>query len=305
MMRRPISHWGFTLIEAIIVIAITGVIAAMVSIFIVSPVTGYVASVHHAQLTDAADVTLRRLQREIRLALPNSVRVTDNLGDKNTCAPTASTCYIEYIPTVSGALYRSPGDGSTQGNFFEANNPNNATVAVFDVLGSSDSLSYLTKGSYVVIDNQGSAPQDAYQLGNCPNCNIASIGLINGNTVTLTSFPLTAASPNNRFQVVPSSGPVTYSCSQASTAGATGAAFTRYINYGFQATQPTPPTGATTQLVVSNAACYVDYALGSMSTDAILFVQINVIDPTSCSGGATPVCDTVTVFREIHVDNAP
>ena len=82
MMRAPRFQRGFTLIEAIIVISITGVIAAIVSIFIVSPVTGYMTTVRHAQMTDAADASLRRLQREIRLALPNSVRVTDGSSSR-------------------------------------------------------------------------------------------------------------------------------------------------------------------------------------------------------------------------------
>jgi len=49
---------GFTLIEAIIVIAITGIVAAAVAMFIRLPVQGYVDSAARAELTDIADTAL-------------------------------------------------------------------------------------------------------------------------------------------------------------------------------------------------------------------------------------------------------
>ena len=54
---------GFTLVEAIIVIVITGILAAIVAVFIRAPVDGYFDSVRRAELTDTADVALRRLHQ--------------------------------------------------------------------------------------------------------------------------------------------------------------------------------------------------------------------------------------------------
>ena len=65
---------GFTLLEAVVVIVITGIVSAMVAVFIRAPVEGYIDSVARAELTDAADTALRRLTREVRTALPNSLR---------------------------------------------------------------------------------------------------------------------------------------------------------------------------------------------------------------------------------------
>ncbi|MFA6270798.1 MAG: type II secretion system protein, partial [Candidatus Paceibacterota bacterium] len=76
--RRPSA--GFTLVEAVVAIVITGILAGIVAVFIASPVQGYVDSVRRAELTDAADVALRRMMRDIRLALPNSLRVTSAGG---------------------------------------------------------------------------------------------------------------------------------------------------------------------------------------------------------------------------------
>src|SRR5205814_7956125 len=78
-MGRASSSWqpqrGFTLLEAVLVIAMTGIVAAMVAVFIRAPVNAYVDQARRAELSDAADTALRRMAREVQRALPNSVRV--------------------------------------------------------------------------------------------------------------------------------------------------------------------------------------------------------------------------------------
>lgn len=90
--RTVRGRWqgGFTLLEAVVVIVITGIISAMVAL-IRAPVEGYIDSVARAELTDAADTALRRLTREVRTALPNSLRE----------GPPGATC-IEFLPTLGG-----------------------------------------------------------------------------------------------------------------------------------------------------------------------------------------------------------
>src|SRR5699024_3808677 len=84
---------GLTLIEAIIVMVITGIIAAVVAVFIRAPVQGYVDSVQRAELSDVADTALRRMTRDLRRALPNSVRIsTDGQA-------------VEFLLTKSGGRY--------------------------------------------------------------------------------------------------------------------------------------------------------------------------------------------------------
>ena len=60
------------------VIAISGVVIAMVSIFIVPSITAYFSSATRARLGDEADTALRRMGRDLTAALPNSVRITGN-----------------------------------------------------------------------------------------------------------------------------------------------------------------------------------------------------------------------------------
>ena len=123
--RRPLQRRmaGFTLIEAIMVIVITGIVASIVAVFIRSPVQGYIDSVRRAELTDQADVALRRMSRDVRLALPNSLRVTTSA---------ANVTYIEFIMTSDGGRYRDPSDGSTAGDFLSFSS---AADLTFDVHG--------------------------------------------------------------------------------------------------------------------------------------------------------------------------
>ena len=270
---------GFTLIEMIMVMVITGIIAAMVAVFITKPVEGYVDSARRAKMTDAADTALRRLSRDIRQALPNSLRVTSVGG----------TSYIEFIMTSSGGRYRDAADGSTGGNVLDFANAANLK---FDVLGPPPGIS---ANDYVVVYNLGPgfSPADAYSGGN-----IAQVASVSGNTVTLASNPFAAESPslpspNDRFQVVPGDQQaVTYACP---TTGTTAGNFTRTWNYGINAAQPTPPSGGSSALLVANATCSVDYAANAEQQNGLLSIDLTLSE----SG------ESVSLFDQIHVDNSP
>src|SRR5882762_9279670 len=70
------SERGVTLIEMVIVISITAIIAGAVSVFISRPVEGYADAARRAEMSDIADTALRRMTRDVRTAVPNSIRIT-------------------------------------------------------------------------------------------------------------------------------------------------------------------------------------------------------------------------------------
>ena len=113
---------GFTLTEAIIVIVIIGVLASTVAVFIRGPVQAYFDVNRRAQLVDTADTALRRMHRELKAALPNSVRVT------GACA---AACYIEFIPVAAGGRYRAAQTSGGTGNILDFT----AAHTSFDALG--------------------------------------------------------------------------------------------------------------------------------------------------------------------------
>ena len=280
---------GFTLVEAVMVIVITGIIAAVVAVFIGSPVQGYLDTQRRADLTDAADVTLRRLAREVRLSLPNSLRVDTTTN--------ATYSYIEFIMTTAGGRYRDASDGSTGGNFLDFTD---STMLTFDVLGPMPGNPALAAGDSIVVYNLGPgyAPGDAYTAPG-PGGNRAQVSSVAGNTVTLASNPFASASPtlpspSSRFHVVPGSiKAVTYECPRT-VAGT----MKRYWNYGFNASVPTSSPGGSSAIALTNVTCEVGYTANVSQRNGLLYIKLTLTDGTS-SG------ESVTVFEQIHVDNSP
>ncbi|MCX7165039.1 MAG: type II secretion system protein [Rhodocyclales bacterium] len=288
--RRPSA--GFTLIEAIMAIVITGILAGIVGVFITGPVQGYVDSVRRAELTDAADVALRRITRDLRLALPNSLRVTTSGGVN----------YMEFIITSAGGRYRDPADGSTAGNFLSFTTPGTVT---FDVLGTMPANPAIAINDYIVVYNLGPGyePANAYRRDEAqcdatpvsPGCNIAQVTGIAANVITLDANPFAfqappLPSPDARFQVVPGgSRAVTYACPTAA------GNLTRYWNYGFNAVQPTAFVSGSSTLLASASSCNVEYTANASGRNGLLYLEL-----TLTSGG-----ESVTLFQQIHVDNAP
>ena len=92
---------GFSLIELIMVIVIVGILSTMTTDIITLPVKSYIDLERRTTLVDSAEMTLRRMQRDIRRALPNSIRITGGTA-------------IEILHTTDGGRYRAKlaSDGS-------------------------------------------------------------------------------------------------------------------------------------------------------------------------------------------------
>src|ERR1700688_5225925 len=90
---------GFTLIELVITIAVGSVVVAFMAMFIVTPMTIYTSQTRRAMLVDAADSALRLMGRDLRAALPNSVRVSAS----------GSVTALELLATADGARYQDSG----------------------------------------------------------------------------------------------------------------------------------------------------------------------------------------------------
>src|SRR5690606_42004900 len=102
-----VSQRGFTLVEMIVVIVITGIIAAAVAVFIRSPVQGYVDLVARAELADEADTAVRRISREVRRALPSCVRAANYRS------------YVGCLLTSTGGRYLTATDDPSLGGGLE------------------------------------------------------------------------------------------------------------------------------------------------------------------------------------------
>lgn len=85
---------GFTLIEVLIVIVVLSVLAVGSVKFISFSAEGYVATARRASLGATASITAEKLNRALRNALPNSVRVNG-----------AGNC-VEFMPVLASSAYR-------------------------------------------------------------------------------------------------------------------------------------------------------------------------------------------------------
>lgn len=297
MPLRPRQH-GFTLIELIVVIVITAIVAGMVTVFIRAPVQSYLDVTARAELADAADTAARRMTRDVRLALPNSVRVTSN----------SSGIYLELLLTKTGGRYLSEDDDPNlvPGNVlaFDPLTPvSNANV--FTIVGAVPAgLQAIVPGDFIVVNNLGDQPPvNAY---NCSGqCNRAQVASISGSNVTLVNNPFVVQTPSMpslsyRFQVVTT--PVTYYC--APNANGTGT-LTRYAGYTIQPAQPVSATAVPLNGAPSAALMAMQVAACGFSFDTLPNLQRGLVSVSLTLGAPGSNAGQITLVQQAQVNNSP
>lgn len=270
---KPISKGstGFTLVEMVVVITIVGILAAGAALFIRNPTQAFIDSENRANLTDRADTAVRRMARDIRNALPNSVRTTSSGLDS----------FIEFMPVKSAGRYRASVGIAAGDNPLDFSLP----ADTFDVLGPSVSVA---AGDNLVIYNLGIPGSDVYEgtnsraLQTTGNLSVLSF---NGGT-----FP--QESPSSRFFVV--STPVSYACDM------TNHVLLMYSDYAIQPNQPASVTalnGLATARTLANGltSCQVNYVPGVLQRSGVITIYL----------GFTQDVATVTLMHQVNVVNSP
>ncbi len=244
-MRRIPEH-GFTLVEMIVVIVVTAIVGTLVAVFLRGPVEGYVAQDRRARLTDTADTALRRMGRDIRLALPNSARVTQVGG----------TVYLEFLLTRSGGRYRADGGGDIL-DFI-------ATDIGFDVIGPTLPMQ---AGDSIAVYNLGISGADAW-AGDTLAAYTGATGNVSHIAIAAKKFPLD--SPGHRFQVV--EGPVSYVCDPVA------GTLTRFWGYAINATQLTAFAATVPRALLARdvSACTIDYQPGATERNGLVSIALQL-----------------------------
>jgi len=84
---------GFSLIELVVTIVVLGAIMAGTAAYITNSTVAYTNVAQYDQLTTLGRITIERVTRELRNALPNSIRI------QNNC--------LEFFPIKAGSVYLS------------------------------------------------------------------------------------------------------------------------------------------------------------------------------------------------------
>ena len=266
------SQHGFSLIEMVMVIVILGVIGATVAVFLRRPVDAYVDTTRRAALSDLADTAVRRIARDVRRALPNSVRSPN------------SQC-IEFIPTRTGGRYRAEPTATGTGDILDFTTAD-TRFGVFADLSALPAEQRVLAGDLVVVYNLGIPGADAYDGDNVAVVASVTTGAESNITIAAKQFPLASAA--NRFHVVPGDEKiVSFSCS--------GGRLLRSSNHAY--TSSCPSTGATVSVLAENvSACNFVYNSGDLQRNAQVQMGIVLTDPSG---------DSVSLYHEVHVSNTP
>ena len=285
---------GFTLVELIVVIVITGVLSTVLLQFITTPIESYVDVSRRTRLTDIAETAMQRLSYEIRSALPNSIRV----GCGGRC--------MEYLRTPTGGRYRAspPGDVLSF-------NPADADTS-FTVLGPLNFTSDVTTGSgandcanntasCVVVYNTGLTGSNAWNLDNMVTLTGIGAGPVSvsfnngGFSSGAAAFP--AGSPYQRFYLVDT--PVKYLCDLGA------GTLRRYQGYNVVSNEASVnshaellalPNSAEHALVADQLTdCSFTYTSGTPTRNAVLSISLTVAE-----GG-----EDITLLQQLNVVNMP
>jgi MSHA biogenesis protein MshO len=284
---------GVTLIELVVTIAVLGILAGMTATLLVPAYEAYFASQRRADLADTADTALRRMLRDVRLALPNSPRVRVDGANR----------FLEILLTKNGGRYRAMNDDDTPVATAEEPLKFDGPATVFDTLGplpaGADQL--VQANDYVVIHNLGSSGANAYDVGALsPNiARLAAVGagaIAGDHRLTLaaaTKFPL--ESPGRRFFVV--SGPVTYAC--------IGGQLRRWHGYAIQVTHgpgsndaPNLRPAGATEAVLADSVSGCDFSYTNdlpQQSRGLITVRLAI----------TRGSETVVLYQQAHVNNVP
>jgi MSHA biogenesis protein MshO len=287
---------GFTLIEIVVVLVITAILASLTTNLVSTPLIAYNDASARARIVERAEIALRRMSRDLQRALPQSVRVSGGA--------------LELLHVADGAAYRREfglNPDTAIDHSAESDRLDFGDDASWNLLGRLADLTFgygtaLPAGTRAAVYPTSTAALYAQAAaGSSPGAitpAATSITVLDDgdeDQITLSApFRFEFESPQQRFYLVDT--PVSFLCDPVA------GTLRRYASYAIVSSQPTDPTGAPLAGAGSSAlladgveSCRFVYTPGTPSRAALATLEIALRDGD----------ERARLLHQVHVPNAP
>lgn len=239
MWRKPPTK-GFTLIELIVTLVVLSALMAGTAVYITNTTLAYNNISQRNQLATLGRLTVERVTREIRNALPNSIRIAGNC--------------IEYLPILGSSVYLDLPTDTAASNFNAAGfTPAVANGSPYVVVYPYDRAALYT----------GANPGPRAAFTSAAGSPVSSVTLA-------AAHQFNRHAPQRRFYIVDSPTSLCVS----------GTDLLRYRGYSITAAQNAPPAGNPelfaehVQLNDSGAIIPFRYSPGTLQRNAVVALDL-------------------------------
>jgi len=259
---------GFTLVELIMVIALAGIVAVMITTIMTRPLQGFADQSRRAELTDLAAMALNRMARDIRLAVPNLLVVSSN--EVRLVPIAAAGRYRANQPDPAGPRHDPPACTQALG------------ACAIDILSPIEPTISTTPHWLIIYNTAGLAG-----ISEATDGEVSAISpkafTWKDNTLSagLSNFRFQYASPQKRFYLA--NEVITYSCIDDELLR--------------KSSQKLDGSDAEQAVVVDSVhSCSFTYEPGTNTRNGLVTLRLTLRDGAG---------ETISLLQQVHVDNAP
>lgn len=263
---------GFSLLELIIVIILIGIMSISFGKLTTNTIIGYIDAKDRNRLSQSAKWLTEKISREIREALPQSIR-TGSSSDFHC---------VEFLPIVNASSYLALENSGTITSITAVDNN-------YDIASSMANLVAIMPINTNLVYNFNGVLASILSIS--PSITEPFQTVINLSTAT----NFTNRSPQNRFYLL--TNPVSFCLNNSN------GQFLKYKNYGLSSSQDFPPTGG--EILAENFFVngpVFNYQSGSLSRSGILQLNFHTQNRKRSLSSTEEVID---IFHEVHIRNVP